>query len=383
MKHYITYITITLFFFLGACSSKHNKTHTKSTVIDTLTTKVVQIDDTLHHLHGTINGNIPLTMNIFIHKNSVNGSMYYDKSDEYIFLNGTIDKYGQMNLTGTLNNGKQTDIFKGHYNNKVYSGQWSSPSGSKTMVFNLKRTNDNWLLLDSFRIIIKDSVLFHTKDWITYTDSEVAIYPKLFPIPSAGRKIKQKINEILFNNAKDIAGYRDTMKQRLINWRNFLKDTIEINSPFPFISQYSINALVIYQKNLLLSFEIAFSSYSGGAHGSEGNGYYNFDLYTGNEIKIQQIFSAPMDTIRKHIIIPGLRKYCKNIYNQTLEQSVFNADSIGWPDEFYFTDTGIGFLYQEYSIAPYYLGTPNFEVSYKKLKPYLSNFILKRLGLNE
>ncbi len=377
------YITLlSLLSFLCACktNSKSNQIRQSDTHKASVVLQKVSIDDTLHHLVGTIGENIPIVMNIFIHGNNVKGSMYYKKVGHYIYLKGTVDDYGRMDLTGYLRNGQISDRFSGIYNNEVYKGKWTNKDKSKEFNFNLQRTDTEWVLIDSFKYKILDSV-FVDSMWYYYKNVEVIHYPKAFPIPEAGYKIYKNLMDKILGDTPNFKALIDSMKKDRLQWRHDVQE-IEYGQRFPYSAEYNQEVTVTYTKHLILTVSDYDYMYEGGAHGLMETHKYHYDMYTGKELKLSDIFAVPKSVIIKKLVIPGLDKYFQEIGQESVEEAVFDVNNLSLPDEFYFFDDGMGFYYQPYSIAAFSYGMPGFEVSYDSLKPYLSEFIKKRLGLH-
>ena len=341
----------------------------------------VNIDDTLHHLVGNIDGKIPIVMNIFIRGNHVSGSMYYKKVGKYIYLKGDIDQGGQMRLKGFLKGGQLTDQFTGVYNNQVYKGQWSNPDNTKKFAFQLQRSDKDWVLIDSFKYEIEDSILFDST-WVYYRNEVEIHYPKAFPVPEAGYKITNVLKKKILGSASNFAALKDSMIQDWLRWKEEVKniDTEEA-APFTYSREYTQQVNVNYDKNLLLDISETRDIYLGGAHSLPSWHDYSFDMYTGKFLTFDDIFAVPENVIINKIVIPGLDKYFREICEESIQEAVFDINNIDLPDGFYFTKNGMGFYYEPYSVAAFACGFPQFEVSYDSLKPYLSDFVKKRLDL--
>ncbi len=364
----------------SASVSKTNKLK-QDTVSSILSLPKVNVDDTLHHLVGFINNKIPIVMNIFIHGNKVNGSMYYKKVGKYIFLKGDIDEYGQMRLKGFLENGEISDQFSGIYDNQVYKGQWSNSDKSKKFDFRLQRSDEDWVLIDSFKYKIVDSILFDST-WIYYKNKVAIHYPKAFPIPEAGYKITKVLMKKILGSAPNFKALKDSMIQ---NWQQWKEEVQNIDTqedlPFTYSREYSQQVNVNYDKNLLLDITEKQDIYLGGTHDLLSWHDYSFDMYTGKFLTFDDIFAVPENVIINKIIIPGLDKYFREICEESVQEAVFDINNIDLPDGFYFTKKGMGFYYEPYNVAAFGCGFPQFEVSYDSLKPYASDFIKKRFGL--
>ncbi len=379
----LSYLILFLLAVFWACNTsvKSNQPPDKNDSTGAASIKPkVNIDDTLHHLVGNIDGKIPIVMNIFIRGNHVSGSMYYQKVGKYIFLKGNVDQNGQMNIKGFLRNGTFTDQFSGTYNNEVYEGKWTNGDKTKKLDFQLKRLDTFWVLVDSFKYQIYDSVLFDS-NWVHYRNEVEIFYPKAFPVPRAGYKITHVLMKKVLGSTPDFNALKDSMIQDREQWHKELEQLRQEGDRYGFGREYSQLVSVSYEKHLLLVVTESLYLFDGGAHGMPIWHDYNFDMYTSKLLTINDVFSAPKNLIVKNLIIPALDKYFRENYNESVEEAVFDIDKIGLPEGFYFSDQGMGFYYEPYSIAAFVYGFPRFEVPYDSLKPYLSDFVKKRFGL--
>lgn len=104
--------------------------------------------------------------------------------------------------------------------------------------------------------------------------------------------------------------------------------------------------------------------------------YYEvYDLYSGKEITLEDLFINP-DSVLKKVIIPELVKSFKNDYGEELTNDIA-LDNIDLPDCFAIGADGICFVYNPESLqatkVPY-----EFTVSYAKLLPYFKASFRKR-----
>ena len=84
--------------------------------------------------HGDVD-KYPITMELQIDGEKVNGSLYYDKygPDNILVLSGGLNK-NEIELNESEKNGKPTGHFRGKYSNGVFQGEYTTSKG-KTMSF--------------------------------------------------------------------------------------------------------------------------------------------------------------------------------------------------------------------------------------------------------
>ncbi len=354
----------------------------------------MQIDDTLHHLYGAIGGKYGLTMNIFIHGADVRGSMYYNKVGQYIYLKGTIDNTGHMLLKGSLPNGVVTDIYDGTYNGKIYRGTWSTPKKNRTLSFLLRRTNKHWLLLDSVKINIKDSIKV-SGQWVYFTDHEELYFPKAYPIPDVAGDINNLIRIFLFDNDllatvlesdtlsfQNFKQYIDSIYKAVRLWKSF-----ELHESYDYPTDYELDKTVNtdYVGHLIISVSENGYVYTGGAHGYPNNPVGSpmlIDLYSGRLLEWNDLIKISDTLFLQKVLIPVMRDYFKKEYNLKLEDVIYDFSDL----EISSFDLGKKGMYftinqDQFSIDSELMPMPDFFVSFDKLKPYLTDFIKHRLGL--
>ena len=124
-------------------------------------------------------------------------------------------------------------------------------------------------------------------------------------------------------------------------------------------SEYEIT----YNKNNILSIPITTYEFTGGAHGMTYLKSYNYNLLTGKQIKIKDIFKSGTDY--KNIINDSIYKEIEK--NKDLYFTGENEfKGIKSNQEFYIEEDGIVVYFQLYDIAPYYVGIPKFKIPWNK-----------------
>lgn len=115
---------------------------------------------------------------------------------------------------------------------------------------------------------------------------------------------------------------------------------------------------VPYNQDGLLSIRINYGSYTGGAHGSTVRETLNLDTVTGEKLHLRDFFAAGSDY---------LTLVRKEIERQiTAAPDDYFPDAAASPevpeDRFYLTDGAVVVYYDEYALAPYAAGMPEFTI---------------------
>jgi hypothetical protein len=111
------------------------------------------------------------------------------------------------------------------------------------------------------------------------------------------------------------------------------------------------------EKAGILSFTTYIENYNGGAHGSHHTGYYNIDLKTGKLISESDIFKPGYQEALKRAIVEKLLADNKLIKpEQLIEKGFFDLAELKPNNNFLIAKDGITYGFNEYEIAPYYMG---------------------------
>jgi hypothetical protein len=128
--------------------------------------------------------------------------------------------------------------------------------------------------------------------------------------------------------------------------------------------------------------------YTGGAHGGMiGHGDMTFDRKTGERIKI---LNDNVADAMQPLLVKGLISYFSEYGEQMTEESLMEHLMLweeitqiplpGWDP--YPSADGLVFTYQQYEIASYADGMPNFTVPYKDAAPYMTPQAKNVLNIN-
>lgn len=107
----------------------------------------------------------------------------------------------------------------------------------------------------------------------------------------------------------------------------------------------------------ILSFTTFVENFMGGAHGSHHTGYFNIDLKTGKLITESDIFKGDYKAELSKLIIAELLKDNKlSKPEELIEIGFFDLTDLTPNGNFLITKGGILYGFNEYEIAPYYMG---------------------------
>lgn len=119
---------------------------------------------------------------------------------------------------------------------------------------------------------------------------------------------------------------------------------------------------VTYNQNCAVSLRLDRYLFSGGAHGSTHRYGDTWDLKTGRRMNLEQFFARGID-VKQYVVRQVTEQIEKQIQNgenyyfDNYEQNV--ADELNLED-FYLVPQGVMIFFQQYAIAPYSSGMPEF-----------------------
>ena len=189
-------------------------------------------------------------------------------------------------------------------------------------------------------------------------------------------QIKEKYENREKENIKTISKINDEMYDYIVNFKNNIenqsleyKKEYESNNKSPYLPKFVYEAYseynVTYNKNNLISIPILTYEFTGGAHGMSVLKSFNYNLKSGEKLKLSSIFKDNIDY--KNIINSYIKQEIENNKNLyfTGEQGFKGIDD---NQEFYLEDDKLVIYFQLYEIAPYYVGIPKFEIPFKEIK---------------
>jgi inhibitor of cysteine peptidase len=123
-----------------------------------------------------------------------------------------------------------------------------------------------------------------------------------------------------------------------------------------------------YNQQGILSIVFYNYQYSGGAHGLTVQSSKTFDLLTGKQYKLQDLFVDGADYVG--IITQGVKQAMQD---QGLSEALLSPfRSIRADQDFYLTNDALVVYFQAYEYFPYAAGIPEFGVDYAALQEYFT-----------
>jgi hypothetical protein len=132
---------------------------------------------------------------------------------------------------------------------------------------------------------------------------------------------------------------------------------------------YHVTVTIVYSTSEILSLDLSRDSYTGGAHGSHHTEYANFNLKTGQRIKLEHILVDDYQQSLNAIAESNFRQIHDIEPEESLEDAGFwfEDNNFRLTDNFSINESGLTFFYNEYEIAPYYKGPTVLTLTYEEL----------------
>ncbi len=134
--------------------------------------------------------------------------------------------------------------------------------------------------------------------------------------------------------------------------------------------EYSESYTIEHNKDAYVSMTTQVYQYTGGAHGMTIQQTYHFDLVKGKVLTLSDFFEpgSNYEDIINGIVVQGIKD---GQYEYYLGEEGFPG--VNEATNFYFAEDGLHVYFQEYEIAPYAAGLPEFIVPYDVIKESLQS----------
>ncbi|HTX87826.1 MAG TPA: RsiV family protein [Bacteroidales bacterium] len=113
---------------------------------------------------------------------------------------------------------------------------------------------------------------------------------------------------------------------------------------------------ILHNRDYVLCFYILEYAFTGGAHGLESTDFYVINLMTGKKLELSDLFREGSDSTLTVLLTGKVKQaYCRN-HEAKLTDAGFFTDEVKPCGNFFVTDNGIGFHYNQYDLAPHSFG---------------------------
>ncbi|OWY19416.1 DUF3298/DUF4163 domain-containing protein [Sphingobacteriales bacterium UPWRP_1] len=316
-------------------------------------------------------------MNLVKTGNKLYGNYNYLKIGELIDLtapenSANIDENGNFTLaefTATKNEGyAQTGTLKGQIKpDGTVTGAWSSPDATKIFNFTLNAVP----LSNSAEL---QMVNINKQEGNCQTEEPCAhieiIYPVLAKLPGGNGQALNSINNTIAKAlAESMPTEEPTPPQQAAE--QFITDFKEQDASYKMSWEHEVMTNIYHNSNNLLSLGFSTYTFTGGAHPNHAEAFYNFNLLTGKEIELTDIFSSGYEKRLTSLAEQKLRKLYAIGAKTPLTEAGFFEEKFALNDNFSVSKTAIAFLFNPYEIAPYAMGEQLISIPWTEVKDML------------
>lgn len=153
------------------------------------------------------------------------------------------------------------------------------------------------------------------------------------------------------------------------------KDTEKYDLPSDWPYSRDLTILKGYETERLVTFNFQSYNFSGGAHGSSEIYGMTFRKSDGRRMGTDVLNRNVNDEEWIEMRNKGLMEYFEVKNENDLAACLLGIEVYEIPmpqTQPYFNEKGLAFIYQQYEIAPYAAGLPNFTIPYDRLQKYLN-----------
>lgn len=161
--------------------------------------------------------------------------------------------------------------------------------------------------------------------------------------------------------------------------QNYLKDyspefqeLIKKNGGPSMINEINVEGVALFLDDKILSYSYESYAFLGGAHGNSSRFFYNFDLTDAHLIKEEELFHSNYQESLTQLIKEQIVAESAEIESVAdLDNFSFWSDQIKPNGNFYISEDGLVYVFNQYEIAPYSMGQTEVTVPFSKLKPLM------------
>lgn len=324
---------------------------------------------------GTVDSNIQITANIVRLKENLSGNYSYyhpgvENNNEHSSIFSIVGEIAD-NEYNFKKYGNNDLLLTGYMNQKSFEGKWYYDN-SNDILFNIPENYP----LGSMQF---DVHYLHSEDQLikNQKDSPVAEMELTLIYPFLKSNETKEIDSVCHHIAESFFGSDffdispDSMLTHFENeyYQNYVDQNADrYDSGASFNWQKIVSMSVINNSDYLLCLEFLKYAYAGGAHGMTNISYQNIDLTSGISLIYNDVFTNDTTGTLSKILTNKLYSDKKIPEDITLKEAGYFVDSIEPNHNIYINNTGIGFMYNSYEIAPYSFGQTSVFLEYDKIK---------------
>ena len=219
-------------------------------------------------------------------------------------------------------------------------------------------------------VVIRDG----SKEDSSLVSIEFPTYPNASLNVSITEQLNEQLGGLYEGDYADCDSFARFYSAYFIKEMKKMRDEFEDFEPeMPFCRELTITKG--YETDAWVTFDLQTYEFSGGAHG--GGVAYGITFRKSDGRHVGRDMLAPeRDPMEwNNLLKQGLMKYFEAKDETELENCLIDVSLYDIPMPAYgvsFVPDGLSFVYQQYEIAPYAAGRPNFTIPYDKLRPFLN-----------
>jgi hypothetical protein len=237
--------------------------------------------------------------------------------------------------------------------------------------WSVKPKEDKQTIKDTLAYTYK-SIHERAADCGSKPDSGCTVVKVKYPVFTAQQKLNDsvtlKLTSLFAMDGKPDSGIELMGKHFLKAYADF-KKTDPRSSMFFTLDSY---AKVLMQDSSITTLEVGGYTYQGGAHGSSGTYFINWNTKANKSITLDDLFIDGYADKLKAIAEGIFRKEEKLNDTASLARDYFFKDNkFALNDNFSVTPIGLKFIYNQYEIKPYAAGITGLFIPYSQIKTLL------------
>jgi hypothetical protein len=328
------------------------------------------------HTKGTIGTNEPVTADLVISENRVEG--FYNNNNHgqriSIAISGELQNDG-----GIVMNDKVSDklIFTGQLSkgNQI-SGMWEKNGSKDKYPFTLNEEYSGGSIPYKLYSVRSKTSLTGAKD------SPMALFESsvLLPPDTMNRKVAQGLTKLMnarffgSDSLREPQALFKELETRFFNHYKTNNSDINTAENYQYLNwEKRKNTLVMFNEQYITTFQFNDYAYTGGSFGLNITKYLVFDVRTGRDMKLADIFAPGYYDKLGSMITNRIKEHINIGKDDLLSSYGFFIDLIEPTENFYINTTGIGFHYNTYEIAGTEAGPQDVFIPFSDVKQLLTN----------
>ncbi len=349
-----------------------------------LFTTAQDLPETLFYklLHGNINSNTMISMNLVRSGDTLYGNYFY----YYYEQNITGDKKYQgkiIPLDGTMANPTEfilheysgdESYFDGIFiSNTEAEGIWHNTRAGKTLEFNLKEKYPAGSVKFDVHYLNASTYLINNQPQPFAEITLLLLSPVDFPDTEIQDSLNMLINDEFFGNY-----YPDLIPDSLLKrkeaeyFRHYTDANSELYEGGQSFNWEKIKMMnVVFNQDYVCTIEFNDYAFTGGAHGLSVKKYMVVDMINGESVILEELFASDVHDLLVKLINDKIYELYNIPAAQKLTEAGFFYETIEPTSNFYLTKDGIGFYYNNYEIASYATGHTNIFITFDEIGKHI------------